>query len=282
MNLSIIGAGGIGRALAQVAVLAGNAVLLYDIDAATLQTAQLQIARGLEQSVNDGGVEFHKAAQARLLLSTAPTLEACAEADLVIDCSPEKLDVKKGVLGRLDQAADPKTLLAVQVETLSPSAIAAAATRHPQRVMGLHFFPPIESNPLVELIRIAQATPTLLDHLVDLLDQMDKKALLAPDQPGFLVNRLTDAYTAEALRMLDEGKLEAAALDRLMNTLGFPIGPFQLLDDLGLDTTLQAKLALYQGTDHEPRYRPSRTHRQRVQAGALGRKSGQGFYTYDD
>ena len=282
MNIAIIGAGTIGSAIAQIAARSGHAVALYDISQQVLQRAIIQITKALELNVQKGEISYEQAARTRALIGTTVVLEHAGEADFILEAAPEDLDTKKGIFERLDKAAPRTTTLASTTNSLSISVIASAAKQFPDRVVGLHFFNPPAQVRLVEVIRGDQTSPTAIDKASQFAQSLGKETVTIKDMPGFLVNRVGDAFTGEALRMVGEGNLDAETVDRLMESLDFKTPPFRHLDNVGLDTALNFKEWLYDATYQEPRFRPSHILRHLVQANRLGRKTKQGFYKYTD
>src|SRR5574341_45546 len=166
MNIAVIGMGTTGTGIAQVAALAGNAVVLYDISPQAVQRAQIHIAKALEEMISAGQLDYEKAAHIRTLIGSTTVLEHCGEATIAIECVPEQLDLKKALIERLDSTAPQSTILATCVKLLSVSAIASAAQKFPERVIGMKFFAPLPSTHLVEIIRAAQTAAAAVDRAV--------------------------------------------------------------------------------------------------------------------
>lgn len=278
----MIGIGTIGSAIAQLAARSGHAVALYDISQQVLQRTIIQMTKSLELSVQQGEMSYEQAARTRTLIGSTVVLEHCAEADLIIEAAPENLDVKKEIFERIDKVAPRTSVIASTTNSLPISVIAAAAKQFPERVIGMHFFPPPATVKLVEIIRGDQTTQVIVEKAVQFALSLGKETVTIRDNPGFLVNRIGDALTGEALRLVGEGHLDVETIDRLMESLDFTTPPFRQLDQTGLDTVLAYKEWLYQATYQEPRYRPHHVLRHLVLAGRLGRKSKQGFYKYSD
>jgi 3-hydroxybutyryl-CoA dehydrogenase len=280
MNIAIVGAGRLGTTLAQITILAGHAVAIYDVNPQATQQSILEIAQTLEQQVQAGALDYQNAARARALLGSTTILEHCGQAEVVIECAPEQLDVKKMILERLDKVAPATIPLATTSATLSISVIASAAHKHPERVLGLHFFDP--QGPLVEIIRADHTSPSSIDQILSVLRELGKDGVTVRDQPAFLVNRLLNIYSGEALKIMAEQHLPPESIDRLMGSLGVQNPPCRYLDQVGLDADLETKTFLYNATFQEARYRPHPLQQKMVQLGHLGRKSGRGFYPYAD
>ncbi|GIW35095.1 3-hydroxyacyl-CoA dehydrogenase NAD-binding domain-containing protein [Meiothermus sp.] len=275
-TVAILGAGTMGRGIAQVAALADHGVRLYD-----------PVPQALEKSLNEIRADLQKMAEKGRLqgsveetlarIHTTQSLEDCAQADLVIEAAPEKLELKQELLGKLGEL-NPSNILATNTSTFSVSAI-AGRVKHPERVLGLHFFNPAQRMKLVEVIGGLQTSPDLLKRAFNLMQAWGKEPVQVADAPGFLVNRVARPFYGEALRLHGEG-IPKERIDWILRGLGFPMGPFELMDLIGLDVNYAASSSVYQAFYGEPRYRPHPLQYQRVAAGLLGRKTGQGWYSY--
>lgn len=265
-----------GRGVAQVAALAGHPVWLYDPYLAPLQQSLEEIRAELQKSAEKGRWQ---GSLEEVLERIRPTLllEECANADLVIEAAPERLELKQELLGELSEL-NPHSILATNTSTLCISAI-AAKVKHPERVLGLHFFNPVPRMKLVEVVGGLQTTPSLLERSLELMRSWGKEPVKVIDSPGFLVNRVARPFYGEALKLHGEG-VAMEHLDWIIRGMGFPMGPFELMDLIGLDVNYAASTSVYQSFYGEPRYRPHPLQYQRVAAGMLGRKSGQGWYRY--
>ncbi|MER3444291.1 MAG: 3-hydroxybutyryl-CoA dehydrogenase [Meiothermus sp.] len=275
-RVAIIGAGTMGRGIAQVAAQAGHPVLLYD-----------PYPQALEKALSAMGDDLRKAAEKGRLagtveevlarLQTTGELERCAEAEWVIEAVPEQLELKQQLLGKLGEL-NPRAVLATNTSTLSVSAIAAKVPR-PQRVVGLHFFNPAQRMKLVEVIPAVQTDEKVVERALELARRWGKEPVRVGDFPGFLVNRVARPFYGEALRLHGEG-VPKEHVDWVLRGLGFPMGPFELMDLIGLDVNYAASQSVFKGMYAEPRYRPHSLQYQRVAAGMLGRKTGEGWYKY--
>jgi 3-hydroxybutyryl-CoA dehydrogenase len=286
LPVGIVGAGTMGAGIAQVALAAGHRVLLYDPDEAALQRARARIADGLgrwatkrissrQQAVATVATQMNR-------LRVAPSAEDLAAASvLVVEAVLEEMAVKAPLFATLDAAADPDAILATNTSALSVAAI-AANTRRPARVIGLHFFNPAPVMRLVEVVAHPAADREVVDRAMELMTAWAKTPVRCADSPGFIVNRVNRPFTLEALRILESGLAGVSQLDAAARAAGYPMGPFELMDLVGIDVNLAAALGLYEGFGDEPRFRPSPIQERLVNAGTLGRKTGRGFYRYDD
>ena len=279
-TVAVIGSGTMGRGIAQAAALAGHGVLLYDLTDEIVHKGLRTIRHSIEEGIRRGKTTAGDAAQAIAALSPTTDLAEAARADLVIEAVPEELELKRKVFGRLDAAAPPHTILASNTSSLSISAI-AGATHHPTRVVGLHFFNPAHLMPLVEIIRGDQTSDETVAAGRAFVAGLGKAPVLCADSPGFIVNRVARPFYGEAFRLLGEQAADHETIDRLMRSLGFRMGPFELLDLIGLDVNLAVTQSVYDAYFQDPRYRPHPIQQRMVASGRLGRKSGRGFYEYE-
>ena len=279
-SVAVIGSGTMGRGIAQAAALAGHWVMLYDLTEEIAERGLRTIRHSIDEGVRRGKTTAEAAAQATDALSATTDLAEAARADLVIEAVPEELELKRKVFGRLDAAAAPHTILASNTSSFSISAI-AAATHHPQRVIGLHFFNPAHLMPLVEIIRGDWTSDETVAIGHDFVEKLGKTPVLCLDSPGFIVNRVARPFYGEAFRLLGEQAADHETIDRLMRSLGFRMGPFELLDLIGLDVNLAVTQSVYDAYFQDPKYRPHPIQQRMVQSGRLGRKGGRGFYEYE-
>jgi 3-hydroxybutyryl-CoA dehydrogenase len=271
-----------GAGIAQVCLQAGHEVLLHDVDEEAMDRGRNRVADGLARLTDKGRLTV---ADRNLLLANlrdAHSLEGMAqESDLVIEAALEDLDLKRTIFRALGAAALPTAILATNTSALSVSEI-GQASGHPERVVGLHFFNPAPIMPLVEVVIGRQTTPETADRATDFATGLGKQPVVCHDSPGFIVNRVNRPFTLEALRMLDTGEAGVEQVDRALQSAGYPMGPFALMDLVGIDVNLAVAMALWVGFDEATRFLPSRTQSELVAAGRLGRKTGQGFYIYAD
>ena len=271
-TIAVAGAGTMGSGIALVALLAGLRAILYDIDEALLSKARDYIEGHLQRKQRAINIKY---------LSLSSDLNAFQPAGVVIEAIPEDLRLKQELFRRLDEICPPPAILATNTSTLSVTAIASSVTT-PERVAGMHFFNPAPVLPLVEVVRGARSSPAAVQSLVELAKKMGKTPVVAGDTPGFIVNRVARPFYGEALRLLGEGAASHEQIDRLVREAGgFKMGPFELMDLIGIDINFAATQSMYEQTFQEPRYRPHILQARMVQDKALGRKTGRGFYTYD-
>lgn len=279
-TLGIIGSGQMGQGIAQIAILAGLEVKLYDQRYETAQAAVHALQKIMTRLCEKGKLTSEEAQAALERLSIITSLSELADSELIIEAIIENLDIKQQLLRDLEVIVSKHCILASNTSSLSITAIASGC-QHPERVAGFHFFNPVPLMKIVEVIDGLLTAPRISASLHQLAAHMGHYSVQASDTPGFIVNHASRGYTTESLRLLDENIADAATLDAILrDSAGFRMGPFELLDLTGLDVSLPVMESIYQLYYHEPRYRPSAKLRQRLQGGLLGRKTGQGFYRY--
>ncbi|MDE0476178.1 MAG: 3-hydroxyacyl-CoA dehydrogenase family protein [Gammaproteobacteria bacterium] len=280
-RVTVLGAGVMGHGIAQVAAMAGHRVTLHDPDAGAADRGLARIRANLEKGVSLGKVSEERRTAALDRIAPAASLAtACAEADLVVEAAPERMELKRSLFREVEAAAPPSALLATNTSSLSIDAIAEVLA-DPGRFLGLHFFNPVHLMALVEVVRGSRTGEATLDAGVAFARGLGKEPIAVRDAPGFASSRLGVALGLEAMRMVEEGVADPAAIDKAME-LGYrhPMGPLRLTDLVGLDVRLAIAEYLHEKLGGE-RYRPPAILRRMVEEGKLGRKTGQGFYRWD-
>lgn len=245
--VGVIGAGTMGAGIAQLALENGHDVVLHDVDEAAIDRGRARVAEGLARRAARLDLDSDSAddwvAGRLAALRDAHSLDAvAAEAELVLEAAVEDLSLKQTVFEALDAAAPPDVILATNTSALSVAAI-AARTRRPARVIGLHFFNPAPVMPLVEVVVPAAASVTIVERVIALMEGWGKTPVRCADTPGFIVNRVNRPFTIEALRILESGLATVYEIDAAIRAAGFPMGPFELMDFVGLDVNLAAAVA---------------------------------------
>jgi 3-hydroxybutyryl-CoA dehydrogenase len=281
-TIGVIGAGAMGAGIAQSALTAGLEVILHDTSAAALESARGEVRTRISRLAEKGQISAQAAAAAEGRLTLAERLLELAPAQIVIEAIVEQLEPKQRLFAALEDIVAPDAVLATNTSSLPVSAIARTC-RHRERICGLHFFNPVPLMRLVEVIPAADTSEQTMERALALAKRLGKTAVRVKDVPGFLVNLLGRAYLTEALHIEHEGVAPPATIDRIMReAAGFRMGPFELMDLTGIDVNYPATRAVYEGFQHDPRLKTTPLHESLFMAGRLGRKSGRGFYGYQD
>jgi len=278
-NVAVLGAGIMGRGIAYAAALGGFATTLQDTSRDQLEKATNDISAIFEKGVATGKVADHDALEARKRLRTHTSLEdAARQADLLIEAVPERMDLKVEIFAQLDRVAPAHAILASNTSSLSITEMAAATRRAPQ-VVGLHFFNPVHRMKLLEIVRALETSERTLAQCEEVARRMGKECVTVRESPGFVTSRINAMIGNEAFYMLQEGVASAADIDKALKLgLNHPMGPFELVDLVGLDTRLSILRFLHRTLGEK--FRPCPLIEQYVAAGRLGRKSGRGVYEY--
>jgi 3-hydroxybutyryl-CoA dehydrogenase len=277
-HIAVVGAGTMGQGIAQLCAASGFSVLLYDVQAEIIAHAIQSIEANLNQIVEKKKIEPEEKKQ---ILSRIKPVDDFRQlqVDLVIEAVIEKLDVKQKIFSELEKINGKDCLFTSNTSSIPITQI-SSALRHKDRVAGLHFFNPAPIMKLVEIIRAGTTSDETVTRLQALVTALGKHAVVAQDSPGFIVNRVARHYYLEALKLLEEGVADIRTIDELMRSVGFKLGPFELMDLIGVDTNLAVTKSVYNEFHQEPKFRPNRIQQQLVDAGYFGRKTGKGFYDY--
>ena len=278
-KIAILGAGQMGNGITQVAACAGYDVTMIDIEQAYVDRGLATIEKSLAKLVAKERMTQADADAARGRISTAIDRAACTDCDLVVEAVPEILALKQSIFAELDAICKPETILASNTSSISISTIAEATSR-PDRVIGMHFMNPVPIMKLVEIINGKETSDATNASVIEASETMGKTALSCNDAPGFVSNRILCPMLNEAVLTLQEGVAQPEAIDGIMKLgMNHPIGPLALCDLIGLDTVLHIMNVLHDGMGDD-KYAPAQLLIDMVEQGKLGRKSGEGFYTY--
>jgi 3-hydroxybutyryl-CoA dehydrogenase len=281
-RIGVVGAGTMGAGIAQVAALGGYETRLHDPFAEALETGMRRLHQALAKGASKGMWSDSEANDASTRVGATASLGDLAECDLVIEAAPEDLELKRELFAALADACGPEAILASNTSSLPITPIAAEVPRR-ERVVGMHFFNPPALMKLVEVVATADSAPAALAATTEVGKRMGRTPIQAKDSPGFIANRLARPFTLESLRMLAANVADSATIDRVCRLGGgFRMGPFELVDLIGLDVNLSVAHSFYAQGGEPERWRPSPIQERLVAEGRLGRKSGQGFYDYCD
>lgn len=281
-RVGVVGAGTMGRGIAQVAAEAGFRVCLLDAKPGVAEEAKGFIAKFLGRAIEKGKLEPGKRDGILERITPADDLQALAGCDLVIEAIVENLQVKQQLFRDMEEICGASAILASNTSALPIAAIGASCERR-ERIAGMHFMNPVPLMKLVEVIHTPLTSPQVMDVLMEMGQRMGKTAIKVKDGPAFLAGNCARAFYTEALRFSQEAIASPAVIDRIVREAGgFRMGPFEIMDMVGLDVNYPATKSLFEDSFFDPRYRPTPEARLLVEAGLLGRKAGQGFYRYDE
>lgn len=279
-QVGVIGAGTMGIGIAEVAASKNQQVFLYDLNTEFANTAKQNMEKRLQSRVERGKISADKRQILIDNIKIVDDLNDLSDCQLVIEAIVENLEIKQNLFKKLQDICDENCLFASNTSSISITAIASALTK-PENMIGLHFFNPAPVMQLVEVIAGLRSSKHNLDLGMQLCELWNKTAVLAQSSPGFIVNRVARPFYGEALKMYQEQLASPEKIDALMTSAGFRMGPFTLMDLIGIDINLSVSQTVFASMYYDPRYRPSLIQSEMVSANLLGKKSGEGFYRYD-
>jgi 3-hydroxybutyryl-CoA dehydrogenase len=281
-SIGVAGAGTMGAGIAQIACLGGLETKLHDPETEALERGVDRLRDGLAKGAERGRWSEADAEAAGERLSAAERLEDLAGCELVIEAAPEDLALKRDLFGRLAEACGPEAVLATNTSSLSVTELAAEVPSR-ERIVGMHFFNPPVLMELVEIVAGDESADPALEQATDVARRMGRTPIRARDSVGFVANRCARPFTLEALRMLGEGVASHEEIDRICRVGGgFRMGPFELMDLIGIDVNFRVARSFFEQSFGEPRWRPHPIHARMAASGRLGRKAGRGFYDYGE
>lgn len=281
-RVGVVGAGTMGRGIAQIAALGGYETVLYDPLPGVAESSAAELRKALDKGAARGRWSEEDAAAAAQRVQPAEDIEQMAGAELAIEAAPERLELKREIFNQLAETLGPEATLASNTSSLRVSEIAEGVP-HPERVVGMHFFNPPPLMKLVEIVATEGSSEGALAAATEVGERMGRTPIRAKDSPGFVANRLARPFSLESLRILGDGIADAATIDRIVRLGGgFRMGPFELLDLIGLDVNLEIARSFFAQGGEVERWRPSPIQEQLVAEGRLGRKSGHGYHDYSE
>jgi 3-hydroxybutyryl-CoA dehydrogenase len=281
-RVGVLGAGTMGRGIAQLAALGGFETVLYDVAPELAESGAAALREALDKGAERGRWSVDDARDAAARTETASELARLRGCELVIEAAPEKLELKREIFTALAKAVGAEPVFASNTSSLRVSEIAAGVP-HPERVVGMHFFNPPALMKLVEVVAAERSSEPALAATTEVAERMGRTPIRAKDSPGFVANRLARPFSLESLRILADGVADAPAIDRIVRLGGgFRMGPFELLDLIGLDVNLEIARSFFAQGGEPERWRPSPVQEKLVAEGRFGRKSGHGYYEYGD
>jgi 3-hydroxybutyryl-CoA dehydrogenase len=275
----VVGSGVMGSGIAMSSILAGYETLIYDVKTDALQKATQYIHQQIQVAVDKGKItEDQKIAALNKLSFTED--KSTLTADFIIEAILENLTIKRELFQHLENLNNPNTIFATNTSSIPITQI-ANGLKHPERLVGVHFFNPAHIMKLVEIIQGAATNPEIAEKAFNWAKSLGKTAVYTKDAPGFIVNRVARHFYVEALKIAEEGVTDFKTIDKLVESTGFKMGPFKLMDLIGVETNYSVTNSMFEQFNFDPKFRPNRIQKQKVDAGHHGKKSGQGFYKYD-
>lgn len=278
-SICVIGAGTMGSGIALASAQSGIYTLLFDINTGILEKAKTSIQKNLQYLVDKQKISAAEKetiySRIRFITDTNDCL-----ADVIIEAIVEKVDAKVAIFNQLAEVNHAEVIFATNTSSLSVSEIQSKIV-HPQRVVGMHFFNPANVMKLVEVVKGEQTSDAVAQAIYDLCLQMNKTPVMCKDAPGFIVNRVARHYYLEAMKLIETGVATFENVDEIMEATGFKMGPFRLMDLIGMDVNLAVSQSLYDACNKAERFKPSPIQIDKVTKGELGKKTGKGFYYYN-
>ena len=280
--ISVIGAGAMGSGIAQVAASNDSEVTIVDSSPQALENSQSKLKSILNRLVEKGKINKEESQHIISNINWSSEMNEISNSNLVIEAIVENMEIKQILFSQMESLVSDDCILATNTSSLSVAGIASVCN-NPSRIMGIHFFNPAPLMKLVEVIPTNETDGDLLKEVKSILEGWGKTVVTAKDTPGFIVNRVARPFYGEALKIYEEGIADFATVDWAMKKFGgFRMGPFELMDYIGNDVNYSATKAVYDGTNHDPRYKPSATQKKLMDEGLLGRKSGKGYFDYSE
>jgi len=277
-KVAVVGSGTMGRDIAQICAQYKFSCVLYDINADVLLKAKINIQEDLQKLVTKGKITSEESLGFFSNVFFTSDINNC-KADLIIEAIVENIEIKKTLFDTIQKINTPDTIICSNTSSLSITQLSTCVD-HPNRFAGLHFFNPATIMKLVEIVKGVHTDEDTILVLKEFVGAIHKSYVICQDSPGFIVNRIARHYYVESLKILEEQGATISDIDDLLESVGFKMGPFRLMDMIGNDINYSVTKSLYEAFDYDPKFRPSRIQLQKVLSGNLGRKSGQGFYNY--
>lgn len=276
--IGVCGAGTMGSGIAQVAAMAGYDTILFDLSRDMLTKSRAAITKNLDRFVFQGKMDAWEKNESLHRIRFTDNINECI-ADFFIEAIVEQKEAKSSLFNQLAAINNTETVFATNTSSIAVSDIAAAVS-NPSRVVGMHFFNPAPLMKLVEVVKAGQTDASVVKTVVNLARQMGKTPVVCKDAPGFIVNRVARPYYLEAMKLVEEGYASIETIDAVMEATGFKMGPFRLMDLIGLDINYSVSNIVWEALGKPERLTPSPIQKQKLTAGELGRKTGKGFYEY--
>lgn len=279
-SICICGAGTMGSGIAQVSAQSGFYTILFDVNETVLEKAKAAIQKNLQYLVDKQKISAKEKEEISGRIQFVKDINDCL-ADVIIEAIIEKTEAKVALFNQLAEVNHAEVIFASNTSSLSVSEIQKRVL-HPQRVAGMHFFNPAPVMKLVEVVKGEQTSEDVAQTIYELCKQLNKKPVMCKDAPGFIVNRVARHYYLEAMKLVEEGIATFENVDAIMEASGFKMGPFKLMDLIGMDINLSVSQSMYAAFNHQERFKPSSLQTEKVKNEELGRKTGKGWYKYSE
>ena len=280
-SIGVIGAGTMGSGIVSACAISGFKTYIHDVSESAIDNSVKNIHKGFSKLVEKGKITHEKKSAAEHHIIKAASLESLAECDCIIEAAAEDMLLKKELFLYLGDMVKPNTILASNTSSFSITAISSSLKTGRERVVGMHFFNPANIMKLVEVIQGRFTTDEVMNSVIELCKKLGKTPVICKDTPAFIVNRVARAFYGESLKITGEENLTPETLDTIMKEEGcFAMGPFELMDMIGIDINLSVTKSVYEAFFYDQKYKPSPIQQKMVDAGLLGRKTGEGFYKY--
>jgi 3-hydroxybutyryl-CoA dehydrogenase len=281
-TIGIIGAGTMGRGIASIIASNDFTTLIYDVNDKALTKAHANISRGYDRLVEKEEIDHDRLKEIESHLDFTSEIKSLSSCDFIIEAAVENLDLKKLLYSQLDDIVNKDIVLASNTSSLSITAISSALKKNRERVIGMHFFNPPNVMKLVEVIKGEFTSDSTVELTLSLVKKLGKTPVLCKDSPAFIVNRIARSFYGEALKIHGEENLRFEVIDNIMREeAGFRMGPFELMDLIGIDINYEVTKSVYEAFYFDPKYKPHTIQQKMVEAGMLGKKTGRGFYSYN-
>jgi 3-hydroxybutyryl-CoA dehydrogenase len=280
-SIGVIGAGTMGSGIVSACAVSGFKTYVHDVSESAIDNAVKNIHKGFSKLVEKGKLSPEKKSAAEHHIIKAASLESLAECDCIIEAAAEDMVLKKELFLYLGDMVKPATILASNTSSFSITAISSSLKTGRERVVGMHFFNPANIMKLVEVVQGRFTTDEVMNSVIELCKKLGKTPVICKDTPAFIVNRVARAFYGESLKIMGEENLAPETIDTIMKEEGgFAMGPFELMDMIGIDINLSVTKSVYEAFFYDQKYKPSPIQQKMVDAGLLGRKTGEGFYKY--
>ena len=281
-TIGVIGSGTMGRGIAISTATAGYNTILYDINDEIISKAKKSIDKDLQKGVEKNKITAEAKEQILNRINFTADFNSFATADFIIEAAPESMDLKKKIFTDLDNICRDNVIFSTNTSSLSITTISTIVKKNPERVIGMHFFNPANIMKLVEIVKGDFTSAEAIKATTELTLAIKKVPVLAKDTPAFIVNRIARPFYGEALRILSEGTSDVKTIDSVMKSCGgFAMGPFELMDLIGIDVNFSVTKSVYDAFFNDAKYRPNFIQKKMVDANLLGRKTKKGFYNYE-